>query len=205
MTPTHPTVSIPVSHFSSREGGRPKLIVLHTTEGGDNPTGNADLKSLGALFNSEEASSHVGNNVDGRDARFVDDAAKAWTQCYLNPVCLSIEQISFSSFSAEEWFKRPHQLANTAKWIAYWSSKYDIPIRKGLTSGTRVLRTGVVQHKNLGELGCGHSDCGSGYPIRYVRLLARYFQARDHGTVNEVSKLRRKVNRVRRHYGLDEI
>jgi N-acetylmuramoyl-L-alanine amidase-like protein len=205
VTPTKPTLTSYVKSQSSREGGRPKLIVLHTTEGSDNPNGNADLKGIISLFNSEEASSHVVNNVNGRDARMVKDEAKAWTQCYLNPVSLAIEQIAFSAFTMDQWFERPHQLANTAKWIAHWSQLHGIPIRRGVAPAGYVLRSGVVQHKNLGTQGCGHSDCGSGYPIKYVRKLARYFLAKEQGHPEQAEKLAGPLNRVRRHYGLEPL
>lgn len=202
MTPTHPTLTISVRSQSSREGGRPKLIVLHTTEGGDSPSGNADLKGLASFFDGAEASAHVANNVDGHDVRMVADAQKSWAVCNLNPYSLSIEQISFSAFSKEEWFKRDAQLQNTARWVAYWSRKWDIPIRRGMAPNGVILRSGVVQHKNLGAAGCGHSDCGDGYPIRYVRLLARYYAASAAGNHGQAKRLRGRVNRIRKHYGL---
>ena len=190
-----------VKSQSSREGGRVKLFVLHTTEGSDNPRDLADLKGLGALFDSEEASSHFGTNVEGRIARYVGDDRKAWTQCYLNPVCLSVEQIGYAGFTREQWFGRHRQLEAAAELVLHAHRKHGVPIRRGLTAGTRVIRSGVVQHKHLGALGCGHSDCGSGYPERYVRLLARAKAARRHNPRSRTARrLTRRVNRIRRHY-----
>lgn len=200
-----PEVTQIVRNQSSREGGRPKLIVLHTTEGGDSPEGDNDLKGLAGWFDNTaaQASSHTANNSVGHDARFVEDDMKAWAVCYLNPVTLSIEQIAFAAFTREQWFARDAQLANTAAWIAHWSEAHGIPIRRGSISGIAVAKSGVCQHRDLGELGCGHSDCGDGYPMRYVLLLARYLiEERRNPDSRRRRRLRGKLNRVRKHYGL---
>lgn len=189
---------------SARQGATIKLIVLHTTEGAD---GKNDLANLGEWFDNPAAdvSAHIGNNVRGMDARYVEDTQKAWTACNLNPVALNIEQIGYASFSKDEWMRKRHlQLKNTAMWIAHWSKKYSIPIERGKTSGIEVKRPGVVQHKDLGSAGCGHEDCGPGYPMRYVILLARLIRAEHFDNRHkDADKLRRKVNRIRKRYGLD--
>jgi len=194
-----------VKHQSSREGGRPHLAVLHTTEGGDNPIGNppSDLVGLGSLFDNEEASAHYGVNVDGKIARYVEDSRKAWSNCNFNPLTISLEQIGFAHFTRSEWFQRHDELKGAAQFLQYCHEKYNIPLRHGLVAGGIILRTGVVQHKNLGVEGCGHSDCGPGYPEKYVRLLARYYVASALNPQSKQSrKLKRKVNRVRKHYGV---
>lgn len=196
-----------VGHQSSREGGRVHLLVLHTTEGHDAPSGNPplDLVGLGALFDSEEASSHFASNRDGRIARYVEDERKAWTQCNFNPVSLSLEQIGFASFSKRQWFERHEQLHAAAEFILYGHRHHGVPIQAGRVSGGGVARDGVVQHSDLGGIGCGHSDCGPGYPIGYVILLAQYFDARDRNPHSrETKRKRRKVNRVRRRFSVKE-
>jgi N-acetylmuramoyl-L-alanine amidase len=200
VKPTHTSI---VKNQSSREGGRPKLIVLHTTEGGT-------FESLINEFNNSEseASSHVANNARGESIRFVRDQAKSWSVCSYNPYTLNIEQIAFAKFSKKEWFtSQDKQLSNTAAWCAEWSIKYGIPLRKGLASGITlwIQRSGIVQHKDLGTLGCGHSDCGSGYPQRYVTRVARLIVEEHHlGRPHSrtANRLRRLVNRQRKHYGL---
>jgi len=190
-----------VSHQSSREGGRIHAAILHTTEGGDNPKGMADLKSLGALFDTEEASAHLGVNVEGKIARYVEDDQKAWAVCNFNSLTISLEQIGFSAFTKEEWFKRDKQLRGAAEFLQYCHEKYEVPLRHGWVVGGTILRTGVLQHKNLGVEGCGHTDCGDGYPEKYVRLLARYFVAHKHKAKN-APRLKRKLNRIRKHFHL---
>ncbi len=197
-----PEVTNIVPSRSSRGGARPVIVVLHTTEGHNRP-GVGDLKDLGVFFSdtSREASSHVANDAEGHDARFVPDSDKAWTCAGFNSVSLNIEQIGFAATKKAEWFKgAPHQLANTAKWIAYWHGKFGIPIRRGAVRGETVTRTGVVTHKQLGVIGGGHVDPGTAYPINYVIDLAAVFATKP-GTKRHKEALA-DVNRTRRRYGL---
>ena len=159
-----PEIVANVRNQSSRNGRKPKIIVLHTTEGHNRP-GLSDLHSLVAMFDNPktEASSHIGNDAEGNDARMVPDDRKAWTQAQFNSISLSIEQIGFAKDSAHMSEK---QLANTAAWIAHWSRKHGIPIRHSTTHG-------VCQHKDLGAAGGGHSDCGPAYPFNKVLSMAK--------------------------------
>lgn len=203
-----PEVKHNVQNQSSRGGKRPSIIVLHTTEGHNRP-GVGDLRGLAEFFDRAdvEASSHIANDAEGHDARMVPDDQKAWTQASYNASALSIEQIGFAATKKAEWFRHaPKQLANTAKWIAYWSNKHDIPIRRGVGVAGLVARTGVVSHRQLGIAGGGHVDPGTGYPFRYVLQLARYFQLKERRPGSEeFEKVRRKVNKTRRHYGLPQL
>jgi hypothetical protein len=191
-----PEITHIVSNKSSRGGQKPRLIVLHTTESTGRP-GITDLKGLGEFFDRPEveASSHVANDSEGHDARFVHDFEKAWTCSNDNAFTLNLEQIAFAATRRNEWYKlHPHQLANTAKWIAHWSKRWDIPIRRGVAPAGLLIRSGVASHKQLGLMGGGHWDPGPGYPMRYVLLLARYFAGNR--------KVTGKLNRIRKHYGL---
>ena len=69
----------------------------------------------------------------------VPDEAKAWTQAAFNSVALSIEQIGHAS--QNRW--PDAQLRNTARWLAFWSRKYGIPLERSTTRG-------VCQHRDLG-------------------------------------------------------
>lgn len=152
-----------VVNQSSRNGVTPRLIVLHDTEGGNVP-GIVDLQGLAAWFDrpAAQASSNVGVDAEGNAAQFVPDARKAWAQASYNPQSLSIEQIGFAS--QESWPEA--QLRKTAKYIAFWSKKYGIPIVKSTSLG-------VAQHSDLGALGGSHKDCGPEYPFNRVLAMAR--------------------------------
>jgi hypothetical protein len=198
-----PEVTNIIPSRSSRGGATPVLIVLHTTEGHNRP-GVGDLADLGNFFGdpAREASSHVANDAEGNDARFVPDEDKAWTCAGFNSVSLNIEQIGFASTEKAAWFKgAPRQLANTARWVAFWHDKFKIPIRRGAVSGSGVTRSGVVAHGQLGSVGGGHTDPGDGYPIEYVLDLARLFASKP-PSVSHAEALD-DVNKIRKHFKLD--
>lgn len=194
-----------VRNQSSREGAHPVLAVLHTTEGpGD------DLLGLASFFDqtATQASSHVANNSKGESVRMVEDTMKAWTCAGYNRYTWNIEQMGFASSSKREWFtKHTKQLANTAAWLAHCNVHLGIPLRRGLASGStvRITRSGVVQHKNLGSIGGGHSDCGAGYPTGYVIRLAKLIVEEHHHDrprSRRARRLRAILNLERRRYDL---
>lgn len=167
-----------VQNRSSRKGARPQLMVLHSTQG-SNVRGLADLIGLGRFFDiaAVEASSHVANDAEGQSARYVRDAAKAWTQAFYNPVCLSIEMIG----RAEQTSWTDAQVDESARWLARWSRHHGIPLQRGEVSGGRVVRPGVITHESLGALGGGHNDPGSireggSFPMNRCIRRARHFR-----------------------------
>jgi hypothetical protein len=172
-----------VGNQSSRDGARPELIVLHTTydpRSGPpvvhNEPGLGDLERLGAWFDrpSTKVSSHVADDAEGNDARYVPDRREAWTVAAFNSVSLNIEQIGSAGFDRREWMEtREPELESTAKWIARWHRRWHIPIRRAEVAGSVVLRSGVATHDQLGASGGGHHDPGPGYPVGYVLKLAR--------------------------------
>jgi N-acetylmuramoyl-L-alanine amidase len=195
-------------HQSSREGARIHGLVLHTTEGSDHPDGDPpeDLVQLGSIFDGEEASAHLGVNVEGKFGRYVDDSAKAWAVCNFNSVTLSLEQIGFAAFDRGTWFKKRHaQLHGAAEFLAYGHSHYGVPLRQGKAANGAIEREGVFQHRDLGISGSGHSDCGDGYPIAYVILLARYFIAHKlHESAPHTLQLAKEVENIRQQHGVRE-
>lgn len=167
-------VTLNVRNQSARSGSI-KLIVVHSTESHERP-GNADLEAIGSWFNNSksQASSHVCVDKEGRSAKYVNDAKKAWHCAGYNSVSLGIEQIGFSADSESKWTDK--QLDKVARYIAYWSDRYDIPIRKGKVRKGVVKRSGIVRHSDLGVEGGNHGDPGRGYPLRKVLRLARRYR-----------------------------
>lgn len=161
---------------SSRHGVKPNLIVLHSTEGSNIPHSNADLTGCAGFLCQPhvEASSHVIVDGDGHSARLVTDEAKAWAQARYNPFALSIEQIGHAA--SERWTR--DEIRETARWIARWSRKFDIPIRVGAVNGGFVTKPGVVTHKMLGVIGGGHVDPGPNYPLEACLRLARFYRGK---------------------------
>jgi N-acetylmuramoyl-L-alanine amidase len=162
-----------VCNYSSRNGASPKLIVIHSTEG-SNIEGIGDLKGLANWFDrpSANCSSNVGVDAEGNSSRMVRDEQKAWTQAYWNPWSLSIENIGFAS--QKKWTEL--QLKENARWIAYWCDLHGIrPYKASVTKDGRIVKPGVIRHSDLGALGGGHHDPGSGFDLSHVMDMARSY------------------------------
>jgi N-acetyl-anhydromuramyl-L-alanine amidase AmpD len=156
-------VRLDVACQSSRNGTKPRLIVLHDTEGANLP-GIADLEGLGAYFDriTTQASSHVATDAEGNSARYVPDNRKAWHCASYNSVSLGVEQIGYAS---QKTWPAP-QLEATSRWCAYWAKEYGIPLVHSTGSG-------VCRHSDLGTAGGGHRDPGAAYPFDDVLARAR--------------------------------
>lgn len=151
------------------------LIVLHSTESNNIPNSPSDLSGVASWFASvrSQVSAHVIVDADGHSARCVYDEDKAWACQAYNSPSLNIEQIGHAEqavWARAEWME-------TARWIAQWAHDYQIPIRRAIVSGGRVIRSGVTTHKKLGVEGGGHVDPGPHYPLRKVLQQARHIKA----------------------------
>ena len=176
---------------------RPLLIVLHTTEG-HNRRGVGDLTSLAGFFRRIKADSTIAVDQEGNSIRLQPDNVPPWTQRRYNEVSLSIEQVGFSYYRKKYWVKEYHRgLYRTAQWIAYWSTKYGIPIKHS-------KHHGVCQHRDLRPLGGTHTDCGPNYPLRYVLVWARLIQLRNTGRrkKREARLLKGRVRLQQRRAGI---
>lgn len=161
-------------NHSSRLGARPTLIVVHATAGHNRP-GVVDLQSLGEWFGetSSQVSSHVATDNEGNSARFVVDQLKAWHVAAYNRMALGIEQV-MPGDGTELSEAMYHE---TARWIALFSKRWDIPIHKAKVSGGSVLKSGIIRHSELGALGGNHNDPGP-YNLAHCLKLARGYKKR---------------------------
>jgi N-acetyl-anhydromuramyl-L-alanine amidase AmpD len=167
-------VNLNVRNQSNRNGTPIDLIVIHSTEGVDIPHSVKDLEGLGGWFDNPDsnASSHVGVDGDGYSAEYVPDDKKAWTCAFYNSRSLNIECIGKAGQLASQWEDRQYE--KVAQYIAYWSNKYGIPIRKGTVSKDgRTTRSGIIRHSDLGRLGGDHHDPGRNFDLARVNARAR--------------------------------
>lgn len=175
-TRLHPKVVVRIASPNFSRRIHPiRLIVIHDTEG-HNYQGVSDLRAVGHLFANPglKASAHVCTDGEGQSARFVPDRYSAWECCVYNSWGVGIEQVGFAS----QRYWPDAQIKETARWVARFSKLHGIPIQRGRVSGGGVIRPGVVTHQQLGSIGCGHSDPGSGYPFHLMMRHARSFRAR---------------------------
>ena len=61
--------------------------------------------SAGGSTIRSAVSSHVANDAQGHDARYVRDRRMAWTEVAFNSVGLSIEQIGTDEYSRRTWLR----------------------------------------------------------------------------------------------------
>lgn len=158
---------------SERFGGI-GLIVLHSTESNNIPDSPTDLKGVSSWFANpaSQVSAHVIVDADGHSAVCVPPQRKAWHCLSYNSLALGIEQIGHAEqthWARGEWME-------AARWIAQWSHEFHIPIRRAITSGGVVLRSGVTTHRKLGITGGGHVDPGTHYPLKRVLKQARHIK-----------------------------
>jgi len=158
---------------SSRQGVTPSLIVIHATAGHNRP-GISDLQGLGSWFGTTRSavSSHVCTDNEGHSGRYVRDEDKAWHCAGYNRMSLGIEQVLPGNGTeiTRDMYRE------TARWVARWSKKYGIPIRKAVVQNGRVVRAGVIRHSELGALGGGHADPGR-YDMEQMLALARFYRS----------------------------
>jgi hypothetical protein len=138
----------------------------------------------------------------GDAVHMVRDTQKAWHVAGYNPTSLGIEQCAFAAWSKRTWVHHFHKgNLRVAAALSNWSAKWSIPLKHSVAHG-------VCQHKNLGQLGGGHSDCGPNYPERYVLYLAKLHFYRHHRkprhrrTKLKLAAMKRYCHAVQRRYGV---
>lgn len=145
-----------VGNYSSRNGIRPRVIVLHQTVSRERGIASQDALTAYANRRSSGVSWHfLLGPTNGLCTYSVPATMKAWTQANANPFSIGIE--------VERYGDEPTyvQGAGERKLIAILreiSRRYDIPLRPGKVSGCRVVTPGVIEHSDLGACGGGHAD-----------------------------------------------
>jgi hypothetical protein len=148
--------TILVRNFSSRNGAPILLFVIHFTVSKD--SGWAGILGNVKWFDSAAASASSNWIIDrliGACATVVQETDKAWAQAGFNPWSLSVEVTANGTEGSLV------QGAGKARLIALMRRAHDvykIPYRHGKVSGCRVVQSGFVIHKDLGQCGGGHVD-----------------------------------------------
>jgi len=179
--PEHISLPIPqngdgLNYWESNNN--PKIIVLHVTQT-DNIAGTADLRNLkdGLMRRSDWATAHgipnrgisvhVGVDNEGNSARFVNDQNQAHHCGYRSKDSLGIEHIGYASQSVSAFTDA--QINKSAQWVAYWSTKFNIPLVRSTTNG-------ICGHGELGSRGGDHPDCPGNLPINKIINKAKAIQ-----------------------------
>lgn len=180
-----------VRNYSSRHGVAPRLWVPHYTVSSNRP-GWSDVNAIVALFDRSAfaASSTYVMDRDGNCAYIVREGDKPWTQAFFNPLSISVEIINTGH---EPPLFTPSGLRKFARVASDSARRWHIPIRRGKTSGCRLVRSGFADHNDLGACGGGHFDVT---PYRVETLIAAVRRYRSTQTLT--ARRCRELTRTRR-------
>lgn len=170
----YPSIDVRMwSPFKSARTTKIKGIVVHATAS-HNYKGLADLKAIGSWFQNPRAnvSAHACTDNEGHSARYVRDEDKAWHCGQFNSQTLGLEQI-LPGNGTEITDKMYRE---TARWLAYWSKKYNVRLHKGRRVGSTIVLSGVFRHSDLGVAGGNHNDPGPNYDLAKVLRYARRYR-----------------------------
>lgn len=147
---------------------RPIRVILHSTEG---PAGSGVnvpnyWRGQGSGYGTQ-----LIIDSDGYTVRAVSDTQVCYGTQDRNTGSLQIEQVGFSSMTRQEWTDRRMQLKQVAKWLAYWSRKYGIPLVLDVNRG---VSTHAMQSAAFTP--GGHTDPGPNYPLTLVMRRARWYR-----------------------------
>lgn len=151
-----------------------KYVVLHQTISPDYG-GVKDIAGVGDYLKHVGYAIHCIVDKDGNSAAVSPLAERDiyWHCQGLNTQSIGVEQISYKTGEKGYWWKRPKQLHKVARWLAYYSKRYDIPLRH---DPTLKLGSGVVGHADVTyalNISGGHTDCQwPNYPTKFVIKLA---------------------------------
>ena len=148
----------------------PVRVVLHDTESYDR-VGISDIQGIAEFFKRQGLGygSHLVIDREGKTGRLVDDDRIGWHVGGANTGSLGIEQIGFGRFRRADWRKRPLQLEKVARWLAWWNTRWKIPLVISTDKGICTHAMMSALHPESG----GHTDPGLGYDLIGVVKRAR--------------------------------
>lgn len=173
MTPVHqPSVQVNGSCHSHGVMD-PTRIVLHSTEGPDSP-GVTDETGVDNYWNKQglEYGAHLIVDAAGNTLKNNDWHTILWHTGLHNTGSIGIEQVGYAAFPEAKWIEREAQLQKVAKWLAYLSAKFYIPLVHNTSHG-------VCLHSDFYVNEGDHTDPGgrpNKYPLQHVLDAAHEFK-----------------------------
>lgn len=148
-----------VGNYSSRGGVRPQVIVWHQTVSRERGWSSQDgLTALANRRSSGVSWAALIGRSEGRCTYTVPLHLKSWTQGNANPFSVGIEVEAYGDEQTYVTGAGERKLLAVTRHIA---RRYSIPLRRGAVSNCRVVRSGIVEHEDLGACGGGHVDVAS--------------------------------------------
>lgn len=212
-----------VGNYSSRNGVSPKVIVWHQTVSRERGTSSQNALTAYANRRSSGASWHfLIGRTNGLCTFSVPLNLKAWTQGNANPFSFGIEIEAFGDEPSYVTGAGKRKLLAVTRELG---RRFDIPMRRAVVRDCRVIKSGILEHSDVGACGGGHQDVTStrrpepaGWNVdRLIRELAaatapRRVTSTDRRTCAKLNAWRRadrprgggwERNSVRRRRALD--
>lgn len=170
---------VQAKHYSAG-GNKPRLIVLHSTEGHEREGEASNVAAWFAdkaapKFPAPKASAHY--VVDASSVvQCVKDSDRAWHASDVNSFSIGIEIVGRAAQTADDWGD-PYSssaLGRVAELLSELSRKHAIPLVEVDAAGILAGRSGVTTHRAVTEAyktPRGHQDPGPNFPMAAV--LAR--------------------------------
>lgn len=166
-----PTVRRPKIQYNgvhvgnAHERQTPKRIVLHDTESHDR-TGLGDVEGvLNYLTHTpDRLNVHLVVDKEGNAGQGAPFDRLVYHCRGANENSIGIEMIGFAHFTLRQWRGRKDQLEAVARWLAWLSTEYDIPL-------VHDVHHGVARHSDVPA--GGHSDPGKFFPFKSVLKRAQ--------------------------------
>lgn len=169
-----------ITHGGWRRIADINQIVLHSVEGADLSGADSIAEAVGRMTESPSYGASPHFTVD-RDSiqRHLIITKVGWQAAGDNTDTIGIEQAGFAHWSQKKWLEQKSELDRVAWLLAKLNKQTGIPLRFVNASGLRRNTRGVTTHaevtKAWGIYG-GHTDPGTGYPIRTVLAKARAYR-----------------------------
>lgn len=177
--PPPPALSVrkPGISYDGRAAGHthgdqtPRRIILHDTESHDTAGLGDVVAVLGYLSRTQDKlNAHLVVDAEGYTGLGADFTKKTYHCKGANTDSVGLEMIGFAHFSLLQWTARREQLEVVARWLAWLSKEYGIPL-------VHDVEHGVARHRDVPE--GGHSDPGALFP--FTKVLARAQELRRTG------------------------
>lgn len=108
----------------------PRRVVIHDTESSD-AKGIRDLEGIVSFWQEQDKGygAHVIIDKDGESAYCANPNEICWAVTGRNTDTVHIELVGFASFTGRQWWLRQDQLDKCARWLAWLSLEYQVPLR----------------------------------------------------------------------------
>ena len=166
---------IDLSHritFGKRTKLPKRIVILHTTE---NSLGTRAASVLGYQVDTRSGSYHRMTDKTGQVVLANSDDWQTWSTGNIgNDIALHLSIVWWAKTTRPEWLSEPVLLNSVARVFAYWSRKYDIPLRKLTREQLLRQEPGFAGHLEAQVWGnTTHWDPGYHFPYDVVLDMAR--------------------------------